>query len=286
MNALRSVASFVRWRLVPVRYMMRVVGMRRGRLRVPPVIRTAAAEVLDRTGYYPGPTLDSQTVFALNEEFRPRTTGLEAKTTGHPFVELFTPADLSPANPTFRLAFSPAVMDMASDYFGGQVVLDSIQMLYSFSSPDGPLRESQKWHLDYGDRRTIHFIAYLNDVMTPEDGPFVFVNKADSRRVRSLSIVRRIDDETLRREIGEDAEIRSVYGRAGTSMFVDPAACYHYGSRGRNARLAMFVTFNSRRPFVQPTRTISDNARKIFEAAKIVRPDLSDEFLRGLLQLR
>jgi hypothetical protein len=285
MGALRKAASFIKWRLIPVRHLMGIQGLHKAVPRLRPIIRTRTAEALEESGYIPGPQIEAVTLEELNRKYRPRTEGLAARTVGHPFIELFTPADLTADDPAVRLAFSAPVLDVAADYFGGELILDSIQMLYTFSSSEGPLRESQKWHLDFGDKRTIHFIAYLNDVMKPEDGPFGFVEKQVSRKVRSFGIVRRIDDDVMRRETA-NAEPREIYGPAGTSMFVDPAACYHYGSRGRNPRLALFVTFNSRRPFIQPVKTVVENKARIFETARQLRPDLSDEFLCGLLQLR
>jgi len=163
------------------------------------------------------------------------------------------------------------------------MTLDSIQVLYSWAS-QGSLRESQMWHRDYGDSKSFHWIAYLNDVTGPEDGPFAFVDKEDARRITRSPFIRRIADPAFARELG-DGKVRQFLGRAGQSIFVDPAACYHSGSRCKNPRLAIFVTFNTDRPFVAPTPLVTENRRRIADAARQIRPDLSDPYLKRMLQL-
>ena len=167
---------------------------------------------------------------------------------------------------------------------GGRLVLDSIQALYSWPTA-GALRESQLWHKDYGDWKSFHWIAYLNDVNGPDDGPFSFIDKRDARRIAPSPFIRRIADDDFSREL-KGGQVRVFAGRAGDSIFVDPAACYHCGSRCRNPRLAVFVTFNTSNPFVAPTAPIRENRQRIFEAARSLRPDLSDGYLRRLLQIQ
>jgi hypothetical protein len=172
------------------------------------------------------------------------------------------------------------VLDAADAYFGGRVTLDSIQVLWSFPTDD--LRESQMWHRDYGDAKSFHCITYLNDVQSDADGPFVFVDRNDTRRIRSSPIIRRIDDVTFERELG-NGKVHSFFGLAGESVFVDPAVCYHYGSRCETGRLAVFVTFNTDRPFVPAQSPLRENRQRVLDAAKLIRPDLDEVYLRRLL---
>lgn len=283
MTLVRDIASFVRWRLVPVRYVTRVTGGSWARRRQRFPFRTAVSDAIEDRGYHVGPTFPADLIEAINEIYRPRTADVKPKERGAPFVNLFAADDIDPANPVIQLAFSPDVLDAAADYFGGTPTLDSIQVLYSWPT-DGPLRESQKWHKDYGDSRSFHCIVYLNDVLDSAEGPFVYVDKRDTRRIGKAPIVRRIPDERFSRELGPGT-VRSFYGKAGDSVFVDPAVCYHYGSRCRTPRLAIFVTFNSHIPFVPPVDLVCQNREKLLAAARTLRPDLSEAFLRSLLTL-
>jgi hypothetical protein len=281
MSAVRSVYSFLRWRLVPVRYAGKLAARpRAGSAFVP---RSALTAAIERDGHHAGPRLEPETLAQIQAIYRPRMVDVTPTQGGHPFTNIVRAEDYAPGNPVFRHAMSPQVLDVAHDYFNGRFVLDSIQVLYSWPTP-GPLRESQMWHKDYGDSRSLHCMTYLNDVTTADDGPFVFVDKADTRRIRRVPYIRRIDDASFRAELG-GGQLRQFHGRAGESVFVDPSVCYHYGSRCVHARLAIFVTFNTDRPFVAPTEPVRTHRERILAAARQVRPDLTDAYLRAFLQL-
>ena len=283
MGVLRKMGSFVRWRLVPTRYLTLLVGLRWSRVVRPAPARLAVTRAVQDQGFATGPALGAGVLSAIQALYRPRVNGVKPRATGHPFENLFTADDINADNPVFRYAFSPAVLDVAVDYFGGKPLLDSIQVLYSYPT-EGEQRESQYWHLDYGDTKSFHCVAYLNDVLTPTDGPFVFVDKQVTNQVGRSVVVRRIPDDRFDAE-RKTGEIRSFFGQAGSAVFVDPSACYHYGSRCKTPRLAIFVTFSSWFPFAQPVPLVRGNAQRIWAAARQVRPDLSDTFLASLLQV-
>jgi hypothetical protein len=284
MSVLNNVAHFVRWRLVAVRYAGKLRGLSAGALGGAAPPRTAAVQRIDAQGFEPGPKLSPNELERITEIYRPRMSTAAHRDGGHPFVNLYSAEDIDPDNPVFRLAFSPQILDVADDYFAGRLILDSIQVLYSWPT-QGALRESQMWHKDYGDTKSFHWIAYLNDVKGLDDGPFTFVDKQDTRRIGNSPFIRRIPDETFSRELG-DGQLRHFLGSAGDSVYVDPAACYHNGSRCKNPRLAIFVTFNSSNPFVAPTPLVRENRQRIFDCARPLRPDLSDPYLRRLLQIQ
>jgi hypothetical protein len=283
MSVLHDFMHFVRWRLIALRYTgkIRWLSARKALSGVPP--RTVAVQRILNDGHDSGPTIPPQQMERITAIYGPRTAGAGRRDQGHPFVNLFRPEDIVPENPVLQLAFSPAILDLADDYFAGHIALDSIQVLYSWPT-EGELRESQMWHKDYGDSKSFHWIAYLNDVEGPEDGPFAFIDKADTKRISRSAFIRRIADQTFTRELG-NGQMRQFLGKAGESIFVDPASCYHSGSRCKNARLAIFVTFNTDRPFVSPVPVITQNRDRIADVAKQLRPDLSDLYLRRLLQL-
>jgi len=267
-----------------VRYLTMLGALQWSKLfKAPPVKNAVIVEIKTR-GFTKGPDIPAPLLMQAMEIYGPRGRLVVPKTSGHPFVNLFNEGDIEPHNPVFRFAFSPDVLDAAADYFGGRLILDSIQVLYSYPT-EGELRESQYWHLDYGDRKSFHCVAYLQDVLTPEDGPFVYVDKSTTEKIGRSLIVRRIPDQQFNQQL-MGGKIESFYGKAGTSVLVDPSACYHYGSRCKKPRLAVFATFSTWFPFAQPIPVISKNAGKILESAQLVRPDLSVAFLRSLLQLQ
>ena len=283
MSSVKRVFSFVRWRLIPVRYVGKIAAWPRSvaSRRHVPHGRTAAT--LQEQGCLAGPRLSAEALAAIQAIFRPRIAGVRPPTSGHTFVDLVKPEDFVPANPVFRFAFSADVLDIADDYFGGRFILDSIQVLYSWPTTEAP-HDSQMWHKDYGDSKSLHCVVYLNDVTKIEDGPLVYVDRKDARRIGRSLIIRRIPDARFSAELGA-GQIRHFFGKAGESVLVDPAACYHYGSRCSNPRLAIFVTFNTDRPFVAPTAPILQNASVILASARQVRPDLSERHLRRILPL-
>lgn len=283
MQALRSIASFVRWRTIALRYATMVPNIMRAPALRPIPPQSAIAEAIAKHGHAPGPVLAADTLQHIREVYAPRCADVVPNPTGHPFVNLMEMADLTVENPVVRLAFSPEVLDIAVDYFGGNIALDSLQVLYSWPT-EGQLRESQKWHKDYADTKSFHCIIYLNDVLSDEDGPFGYVDKHDSQRIRKLPIIRRIEDDKFLTELG-NGTVRRFHGRAGEGVFVDPAVCYHYGSRCKTPRLAIFITFNTQVSFTPPTRLVSRNAAQLCEIGKVIRSDLSESFLRRLLRL-
>ena len=283
MSSLRKIASFVRWRLVPVRYATMLGSLRWSKVLRNPPSRMASIHEIEQKGYTAGPTVPPEMLQRILDIYQPRAQFVKPKPGGHPFVNLFQAEDISPDNPVFQFTFSPEVLDAATDYFGGKIILDSIQVLYSWPT-EGQLRESQYWHLDYGDRKSFHCVAYLKDVLTPEDGPFVYVDKDTTKKIGRSMIVRRIPDQQFDDEL-INGKKEYFYAKAGTSVLVDPSACYHYGSRCKTPRIAIFATFSSYFPFAQPIPLISQNAAKIVAAAQAVRPDLSKPFINALLQV-
>jgi hypothetical protein len=283
MSRLREIARFLRWRIIALRYAGRLRTLAARGRATPAAVRTTTAHGVEMRGYESGSPIPPQQLAPILALYRPRAAQVVARDAGHPFVNLFLPQDIKAENPVVALAFSPPVLDVADDYFSGHLVLDSLQVLYSYMT-QGALRESQMWHKDYGDSRSMHWIAYLNDVSGPDDGPFTFIDRRDARRIARSAFIRRIPDQRFMQELGE-GKVREFLGRAGESMFVDPAVCYHSGSRCENARLAIFVTFNSDRPFFAPTPLVRQNRASLFAAARHLRPDLNDDYLKSLLQL-
>ena len=102
--------------------------------------------------------------------------------------------------------------------------------------PDAPPRESQLFHLDYHDKPMVYVIVALREV-TMERGPFCFLPKSVSEKaVKGLGDYHtkkgghRVRDDRMYSVVSESELIRMCYP-AGTVLFIDSSACFHYGSR-------------------------------------------------------
>lgn len=283
MNLIKSkiwlVLSFVKWRVLLIRYLMRTInnGVRVslwGREYEP---STLVCSKIKAIGAVEMPPLAKEA--SLIKSFvQDRLPSGPVTTHGHPFINLLNAEDIHPDNPILQLAFSRLIFDAAIDYFGGELSLAGIQVLYSKADHKAELRESQLWHKDYSDSKSLHAIIYLNDVLDEDSGPFVFIDKETSKKIKKSPIVRRINDNDFFQELKSD-EVTFFYGKAGSFVLVDPAACYHHGSRGRKPRLALFVTFNTSTPYVKAQDFIIKNKESIIDCCLKLRPDLSKEFV-------
>jgi hypothetical protein len=100
---------------------------------------------------------------------------------------------------------------------------------------DGPWRGSQLYHLDYHSSPTVYVIVALRDI-GPDDGPLHFLGKAASRRVAEAldygarGVPYRLTDEVVHAHVGED-EVHRFDAPAGTVLFLESSACFHFGSR-------------------------------------------------------
>lgn len=279
---LKKIITFIRWRLVIIRYITMLFNLRKGFLNKKFSSKLNSSFELKQFGYTSGVNLTKNQVDEILNIYKIRTKDLKFNEFGAPFINLISAKDIKPEDPIMKYTFSKEVLDSAIDYFGGKLILDSIQLLYSWPT-SGDLRESQKWHLDYGDSKSFHCITYLNDVDNYEKGPFVYINKSDSKKIKWSPFIRRIQDEQIQKELNSKNKINYFIGNAGDSIFVDPAVCYHYGSRCKIPRMALFITFNTNTPFVAPTKLIKDNKSKLYQVAKIIRPELNDEVLKNII---
>jgi len=281
MNAVKELAGFVRWRLIPIRYAGKILRNLPGRApeALPP--RSPAVVRLDESGWVMAPPLSDDMLERIRSKYLPRGADVVPTERGHPFTSIFHAEDIAADDPVCQLAFSREVLDAAHEYFGGRFRYNSIQVTYSWPT-DGRLEQSQLWHRDYGDSRSFHWITYLDDVLDEDGGPFTFVDKKVTGRVGQSAIIRRIEDDRFRREIG-DGEVIRFLGRAGEGIFVDPALCYHFGSRCRRRRIALFVTFSTDTPFTRATDIVTREREKFIAVAQQIRPDLSPDYIRAML---
>lgn len=281
MKTIKRNLIYIRWHLIAFRYLS-LFKNSRGKFLLPSAKPKIASSLeINSNGFSNGPTIDDNILNEIRKIYEPRIKDVVIGSKGAPFVNLIKDEDITIDNPIMKIAFSKDIFDAAVDYFGGKIILDSIQLLYSVPT-EGPLRESQKWHKDFGDSKSFHSITYLNDVTNEGEGPFVFLNKLNSKKMKWSLFIRRISDNIMQKELG-NGEVEYFYGKAGSTVFVDPAMCYHYGSRCKIPRYAIFVTFNSTTPFVSPLELVKNNHIKLLEVASNLRPDLPKYMLKNII---
>ena len=283
---LRDTWSFLRWRLVPVRKLGKLKNALARPVKPPRIdadFDTQKLRVIESHGVAAATSVSGALLEDIREKYLPRTAAVKPRAEGHPFENIMRAEDFRADDPVFRLAFSEEVLGAADAYFGGHFLFDSIQVMHSYPT-SGKLRASQMWHLDYGDSKSLHFVMYLNDVISDEDGPFVYIDRQTSKAVAKRPIIRRLDDEQIAREIGKN-DFERVFGKAGDAIFVDPSACYHFGSRCKNGRSAVFVTFNTATPYEPMQEPLRSARRQAAAEARKVRPDLPGEYIDAILEV-
>lgn len=285
---LRDTLGFLRWRLVPVRALGKVKNRLAG--RTPPGLGeniapmpSSSLDEMNAKGFTKAGPIEAGLLSQITEIYLPRGDDVVPSDHGHPFENIVRSEDFTADNPVFRLAFSDLILGAANSYFEGAFSIASIQVMRSFPT-DGDLRESQKWHRDFGDNKSLHFIMYLSDVTSEEHGPFAFIDKQTSQRVKSSPVIRRLTDAEISGEIGTP-EFETFFGRAGEAIFVDPAVCYHFGSRCRVPRTAVFITFNTHVPYTEMMQPLGAYRAQAAAEAKKVRPDLSERYIDSILQV-
>ena len=276
-----KILSFFRWRIVVVRYITLLINLKIRNLFVKPKYSNLVFR-LEKFGYAQGPDMSEDVSNAILEFYKLKIECAIKIKSYQPFENIMTEEDLVESNPLIKYAFSEDVLRKAIEYYRGYISLNAIQLLYSYPS-GAELKESQFWHKDYGDSKSLHVITYLNDVLDDESGPFTFVDKIESKKISWSPFIRRIADDQFEKELGSN-DINRFYGKKGSTLMVDSSVCYHYGSRGIKPRLAVFITFNSSMPFTPAAAFTDKYSLKIKELGKIVRPDLNPDFFDYLIR--
>ena len=280
---IKEIFSFLRWRIIAVRYFTLLLNLKLKNILIKPNFLYKIND-LEKFGYIQNQDMDEVLVNEIRLFYNKQIKNIKRKNNNQPFVNIMSDVSLVSSNPLIKYAFSDNVLGKANEYFDGKVSLGGIQLLYSFPNAKGEVKQSQSWHKDFGDSKSFHSITYLNDVFDEESGPFTFVDKINSKKISWSPFLRRIPDLKFEKELGSN-EIIKFYGKAGSSILVDPSSCYHYGSRGSKARLALFISFNSNIPFTSGDIFTKKNAKKIRTIAKKVRPDINADFFDHLIRL-
>lgn len=147
-------------------------------------------------------------------------------------------------SPFFKFALGPDLIASISSYFGVVPILYRVNYWYSrYVDAEQPIN-SQIFHLDWDDMKTIRVFLYVTDV-TEDQGPMVILNAEESVKVSNELDRRRIkywrvSDEDMY-SIVEPSHFQSLAGPRGLTAMADPASCYHYGSRARPGSSPRFL---------------------------------------------
>jgi hypothetical protein len=168
------------------------------------------------------------------------------------------PFDLTPESPIVRLATHPRLLKPLAQYLGVVPILQYVQLMYSPNDRKAE-NSAQAFHLDGQDVRSLQVFVYLDDV-TEDNGPVTVVNAAASERLartlryRKTPTTKRVDDETVRRIVG-DGNLRVMTGKAGSVCIFDGDRCFHFGSRkATKPRRILQYEYVSPFAFVLPRR--------------------------------
>ena len=168
------------------------------------------------------------------------------------------PFQLTPDSAIVRLATDQRLLKPLAQYLGVIPILQYVQLMYSPNDRKAE-NSAQAFHLDGQDVRSLQVFVYLDEV-TEDNGPVTVVNAAASERLartlryRKTPATKRVDDETVRRIVG-DGNLRVMVGKAGSVCIFDGDRCFHYGSRkATKPRRILQYEYVSPFAFVLPRR--------------------------------
>jgi hypothetical protein len=168
------------------------------------------------------------------------------------------PFELTPDSAIVRLATDSRLLKPLAQYLGGVPILQYVQLMYSPNDRKAE-NSAQAFHLDGQDVRSLQIFVYLDDV-TEDNGPVTVVNAAASERLartlryRKTPTTKRVDDETVKRIVG-DGNLQVMTGKAGSVCIFDGDRCFHFGSRkATKPRRILQYEYVSPFAFVLPKR--------------------------------
>jgi hypothetical protein len=197
------------------------------------------SEELERNGYcvvsdaVDGELLRRVSDAAAAKYRRGKTEVLEQEATHKDFWTRLLDEDkvdgtLPSDNPFVAFALQPAVVSILAKTYGEIPYLDYVLLLLS-ESTGKELSQSQLWHRDYDDIRTIKLYIYLTDVLEIEDGPFTFLPGPVSDRF-GFALRSRRPDAAIEAKL-RPGEMKVMRAPRLSVFMVETSRCLHMGSR-------------------------------------------------------
>jgi hypothetical protein len=218
---------------------------------------------LEKTGYADaGEELDPALLDELSRTTDARmASGYQGTKIRSFFTKMTSDEDLRSESIYVRFALQPALQKLVCAYFDNSVpYLAEISLILSTGTDAKEWSESQLWHLDYADSRTILVWVYLSDVNEIENGPFTYIPVEASSKVPNSFFPARVTDQMID-DVGLTSATVRVYGPKRKAFYVDTSRCYHLGSRLKpgQQRLVYLATFITHKPLYPLENGIQTN---------------------------
>jgi len=165
-------------------------------------------------------------------------------------------SDYDLESPEFKLATSPALLAMVSDYLGAFPYLYNITALWSPSpefisqgKENSKYKGSQLFHRDSDDIKIVKVWILCSDVNS-DNGPTILISAGESEKIsRNLKYRQgvKIPFETEQTFSVDKNHINKAVGSSGTVYFTDTCRLLHFGSRteSANERLVFMIHYVS-----------------------------------------
>ncbi len=143
-----------------------------------------------------------------------------------------------------RFALQPRLLSFVARSMGGLPQLDYVLLTHSIPT-DAPLAQSQLWHRDHDDTRTIKVFVYLTPVESEGDGPFTLIPGPCSDRM-GHTLRSHMSDEAVFRRL-EKTSVKTLQAPRLACFAVETSRCLHMGSRVSpgHRRLLYTATYTS-----------------------------------------
>jgi hypothetical protein len=299
---LKQIASFIRWRITAWRYLYALFFSIKNptkSIAVSSALTEPPAEQpeqyhnsLEKSGFISLKKLIKQPqILALKQQLDLLATryvqdaGNANERGSKPFVNILDLQDISKkktvlANQLVEVCFNPSLLHLLDSYLGAGFVLDSIQLLYSFSV-DSEMKESQYWHKDYGSSKSIHLFLPVSNMR--EDSPFTVMSPQASQAVGKRPWVRRISPTKMTKILGNSSS-KSNLLLDSDIIALDPAKCYHRYCSTRD-HAALFITYNARPLFHRQDNALLLAAPYLRQIA-LENHDMSEDLVNQILLVK
>lgn len=296
---LKQIASFVRWRIIAWRYLYALLFS----VKNPTKSIAVSSFLLNPPSVQPEQyhiSLEKSGIISLKEFIgEPQIVALKQQLTllverysqdvenvneraAKPFVNILDLHDITIkktvlAKQLIEVCFNPSLLKLLDSYLGSGFILDSIQLLYSFSA-ESEMKESQYWHKDYGSSKSIHLFLPVSNML--EDSPFTVMSPQASQAVGKRPWVRRISPIEMSKILGDSLSVSNLL--VGSDIIaLDPAKCYHRYSSTRD-HAALFITYNARPLFHHQDKALLSSAPHIRQIA-LENYDMSEDLVDQIL---
>jgi hypothetical protein len=157
------------------------------------------------------------------------------------YLEQNIEIDLS--NPIVQFYISPQLSYIATKYLGYAPQLNEITIEKTVPVGDSNPIQSQNWHRDPQEKRTLKIFLYLNNV-TMDSGPFIYIKQSSpTSKGKYSKIAPQIlpkgsyPDPTLIENTVEKKDIFEAIGSKGTVIICDTAGIHKGGLARSNERI-------------------------------------------------